>query len=415
MNICRRIYLLALLLPRCGVDGFASYLLTKTNCLIELDTEEVIMNSLVVAADASDDPDMKIQVVGHTAVTTGTTTTDEDSSISIQVPPGKVSLQVLTSNPDTDADYQYVMDVLTTGGGDGGASAASFENGSCDNKKRVAGRGKEIVELILGAGETAHVTAGWAAGHEAVRLTPAVTLKGTISASDGQEEKKKGEMKDPLIIEDLKVELERKMLDVEKLKEQLVLDNPAANVQDTEKKTDHKNTAESNDESAPKLKKIAEAESRRRHKEVHVEKEAARRGHHHDNGHHRHEEGADPVEAMRREALKEHIQKIDVFDSDLGSKDEVPRHRHPRRRDDLDDHKPRQKTTTEEEEETAKNRHAEAATGKHRERLREAQGVPRLTFATTWTSYFMGMVILVGATGSAIKLFLTLSHRHKGL
>ncbi|GAX09709.1 hypothetical protein FisN_19Lh178 [Fistulifera solaris] len=132
--------------------SFATYLLSRSNCWTDLSTDEVIMNHRVVSHEESDDPMMHIQLVGG-PLPAGTTF------------PTKVALQVLTENPSTNRDYQYVMEVNGTG--------AAFVGGSCDMDRRIAGRAKDIVELTLkDARASVTVWAGWAAGHEAVRLTP---------------------------------------------------------------------------------------------------------------------------------------------------------------------------------------------------------------------------------------------------
>jgi hypothetical protein len=137
--------------------SFATYLLSRSNCWTDLSTDEVIMNHRVISHEESDDPMMHIQLVGG-PLPAGTTF------------PTKVALQVLTENPSTNRDYQYVMEVNGTG--------AAFAGGSCEMDRRIAGRAKDIVELTLtDASAPVTVWAGWAAGHEAVRLTPELVIQ----------------------------------------------------------------------------------------------------------------------------------------------------------------------------------------------------------------------------------------------
>ena len=82
---------------------------------------------------------------------------------------------MLTDHPDTDPDYQFVMQVQSDD------SDVHFESGSCEHRQRVAGKG--IVELIVsGVGKT-DVWAAWAAGHKAVRLTPFLSIR--VDQDDG--------------------------------------------------------------------------------------------------------------------------------------------------------------------------------------------------------------------------------------
>ena len=131
--------------------------MSELNCLTELSTDEVIMNSLVAAADPAHG--MSIQQLTATA--------------------NKISLQVVSSNPQiARSDYQYVLQVTQ--------GTAYFENGSCENQQRIAGRGAEILELTLLDASAGQLVAGWAAGHEAVKLTPVFEL-GSDEKEDAME------------------------------------------------------------------------------------------------------------------------------------------------------------------------------------------------------------------------------------
>jgi hypothetical protein len=54
-----------------------------------------------------------------------------------------------------------------------------FEKGGCDNKKRISGQGRDIIELTV-TKPGAKVWAGYANGHEAVKLTPVLTIGGEV-------------------------------------------------------------------------------------------------------------------------------------------------------------------------------------------------------------------------------------------
>lgn len=137
--------------------AYPDYLLTRSSCWTELNTDEVIMNFPVVSVAESDDPLMQI--------------TMKDDTVGVK-----------TTNPKTDKDYQYVIDVI--------AGDCSFPNGGCDGNRRATGRSKDIVPIQIKG--KCQLQAGWAAGHEAVRLTPVVEIGGaptdTDSSGDADEE-----------------------------------------------------------------------------------------------------------------------------------------------------------------------------------------------------------------------------------
>jgi hypothetical protein len=144
-------------------DAFATYLLSSSGCMVDLDTTEVIMNHAVVSAEDSDDPNIHIYVVGGG---------DDKHAIlkehAVDEFPITLMLQVLTKpNPNvfpSTCNYQYIMDV---------AGKAHFPKGSCEGKKRIAGNLAEKMEVVIEE-PGAVVWAGWACAHEAVRLIPAM-------------------------------------------------------------------------------------------------------------------------------------------------------------------------------------------------------------------------------------------------
>jgi hypothetical protein len=177
-------------------------MLTASNCYTTLSTEEVIMNFPVVSVAMSDDPAMQILNLDDPASSKGA----NKSKI--------VQVGVRTTNPKTNRDYQFILDIIE--------GECIFEGGGCDEKKRIGGRAKDVVKVRLPDQEGAVCTlqAGWAAGHEAVRLTPLLDI-GAVpedndedseeedeeeGAVDGQVEKKKDEEHEEEIIHDATLE-----------------------------------------------------------------------------------------------------------------------------------------------------------------------------------------------------------------
>ena len=160
---------------RCA-EAFPTYLLSKSNCWTELATDEVIMNHPVVAATDSDDTFMRIVIatVGDKDKKYEISDQNDQSIVSIKEFPAVVPLQVVTTNENTNQDYQYAMDVVGEG---------FFEGGSCEGKSRVAARGTETVHVTVNQ-PGASVVAAWAAGFEATRLTPILTF---VQAADEAE------------------------------------------------------------------------------------------------------------------------------------------------------------------------------------------------------------------------------------
>jgi len=190
---------------RCS--GFATYLLTGSGCYTELDPDEVIMNfnvlSLSEQRDKQELPTMNLAVNGYVPRPGAG---GENGVVRLSHFPATLGLQVLpaaassdTAERDAIADYQFVVDVVHPDdeeGGGGNAVAhpkmtASFERGSCDNRKRITGSKRDVVKLKVDlegnddaaiGGTTEEDTAislvaGWAAGHEAVKLTPGLAIR----------------------------------------------------------------------------------------------------------------------------------------------------------------------------------------------------------------------------------------------
>lgn len=144
-------------------NGFASWL----NCYVELDEEEVIMNHPVTPAKDSPHP-VTIQV--------RTETTDESKWSDTLTYPLGLTTTVFTRlaiPPElANQDLQYVIEVS-----DG---AIFLEGAVCDGKRAVGGSSGYIGKLVIdgtSAPPFIELVAGWATGHEAVKLTPRTTLK----------------------------------------------------------------------------------------------------------------------------------------------------------------------------------------------------------------------------------------------
>jgi hypothetical protein len=153
-------------------EAYPDYLLTRSNCWTALSTGEVIMNFPVVSVAQSDDPQMRIMEIAM----------DEKTAKDNNNNPKIVLVGVRTTNIKTNKDYQYVLDVIE--------GECTIEGGGCDNNRRIGGRAKDIVKVILPNEEGAVCTlqAGWAASHEAVRLTPLLDIGAVPEDEDEEEE-----------------------------------------------------------------------------------------------------------------------------------------------------------------------------------------------------------------------------------
>ena len=134
------------------VFGFPSHLIeTGMGCMTELDETEVIMNNKVVPYAQSSDQSMYIDLRSTEPVTVGST------------------VKLVFRNPASRPDVMYVIET---------SEGARFINGRCDHDKRVGGKAQTVAvvhSLIIDA-LPVHVWGGWATGHEAVQLTPVLTL-----------------------------------------------------------------------------------------------------------------------------------------------------------------------------------------------------------------------------------------------
>lgn len=117
--------------------------------MTDLLEEEVIMNSPVIGASDVVGAQLKLQLIEHEAIPTEF--------------PATLHLQVVG---DAVQDYQFALEI--EGGG-------HFPQGLCEHQKRTVGRDKDRIEVIV-TNANAKVWAGWAIGHEAVKLTEPITF-----------------------------------------------------------------------------------------------------------------------------------------------------------------------------------------------------------------------------------------------
>jgi hypothetical protein len=164
---CRAI--LTLIHVPLAIQGFANNLVgSSVGCMTELDTTEVIMNSLIKAPEESDFPKMHLVVIKD----------DNHMESPFHYTPSEEPLTIAFVNPyskdEFPDDLQFVMDVK---------GPAEFVGGGyigCEGNKRVAARlfsGGQVQLKLLDPTAHLRIWAGWATGHEAVRLTPNLLLE----------------------------------------------------------------------------------------------------------------------------------------------------------------------------------------------------------------------------------------------
>jgi hypothetical protein len=171
------------------VHGFASYLLSDTGCLSELDPTEVIMNYPVVASPESIEdilaaPLHITYVLNHGSLESSSLL-PKISTVSdwfVSSFPTTIAIRLSTTeaakntkyDADKRVDYQFAMDCLPLQEGE---ATCEFMDpvGSCDHHFRTTGRGGNDV-FIISVNAPSKIVAGYAAGHEAVSLTPTVRV-----------------------------------------------------------------------------------------------------------------------------------------------------------------------------------------------------------------------------------------------
>jgi hypothetical protein len=174
------LFQLLLLLPISHVDGFANYLLSRSQCFTELSTGEAIMNAMVVAASDSVDPSMRIELVKDEAEDSLPITNESNDPfytvVVVKTLPLSLAFRVVSSAIPKNDDYQWVMDVLVPAVADS-TSSASFLQGGCDGKWRTTGRGpQDAVTLTVNAWGNMTLLAAWALSYGPVTLTQPLTI-----------------------------------------------------------------------------------------------------------------------------------------------------------------------------------------------------------------------------------------------
>lgn len=140
------------------VHGYASWL----KCYVDLDESEVIMNRNVLGVDhAPHLVTVKVRPVGTEEWLDNFTYSANALTpieVRLAVPPALMG-----------EDVQYVVETTE------GATFTSFI--MCEGKRSFSRAYDEHVTLVLeGSTDTVSLKAGWAAGHEAVSLTPNLVL-----------------------------------------------------------------------------------------------------------------------------------------------------------------------------------------------------------------------------------------------
>lgn len=189
-------------------------------CMTDLSTDEAIMGSQVVAATESDHKDVLLKLVQEEDVVAQKEVMG-DGSVKLYLKPSdqpyRLDLQLLTPSL---RDVQFVVE--TTEG-------ASMEHGQCDKAKRVAGRGKDILTLLLmGTESPVSVWAGWATSQEAVRLTPVLEfhLEAVNQLEMDHEKKEQAKEKLEEQLENYKEDLE-KVVEKDNNKKKMEKDRPS--------------------------------------------------------------------------------------------------------------------------------------------------------------------------------------------
>mmetsp|Transcript_8920 Transcript_8920/g.24721 ORF Transcript_8920/g.24721 Transcript_8920/m.24721 type:complete len:244 (-) Transcript_8920:76-807(-) len=185
---------LALLLLGFGgrhlAHAFSNYLLASGGCYVELDDTEVIMNYQVVPPVAN--PPLVLSIVSPTPGLSYLDVNDEDPTqpeIVLLDPerttfPLEIQFKVVPTPPSPSGDnkptvgygYEYVLQIVGSDNEtDQDMIAASFADGACEGARRVAGRSMDtVLKMTLTQAPSSEggitVQAGWAEGHEAVKL-----------------------------------------------------------------------------------------------------------------------------------------------------------------------------------------------------------------------------------------------------
>lgn len=157
MFTLRSSYILVVALLAATTHAYPSWL----KCFVNLEEDEVVMNNRIVPFHKADHRvKIEVEATGDEWFHPTHLTFEEGA---------KLSLRLLIPRALEGTNVQYVME--TTEGG-------VFEKGMCDGRRATSTSHSEPVVLELsGDYDEVEVWAGWATGHEAVRLTSRLTLK----------------------------------------------------------------------------------------------------------------------------------------------------------------------------------------------------------------------------------------------
>lgn len=141
-----------------NVSAYASWL----QCFVGLETDEVVMNHRIVPFEDADH-EVKIEIEANDG---GDWLQPRDFTYSDNE---TIKLRLMVPPELKNENVQYVME--TTEGG------VFSPDTMCDGKRAFARQYNDPVTLELSGEQNAvQIWAGWATGHEAVRLTEKVTL-----------------------------------------------------------------------------------------------------------------------------------------------------------------------------------------------------------------------------------------------
>ena len=173
-NRCRTMWLLLLssiLLLFDGippVSGFAAWI----KCHVDLfDEDEVIMNNMIVPAAQAVHQGVTIEVKRAQ---------DDDWSSTFEYPADTstiITARLKVPPSLSEQDVQFVMDALSPG--------TVFKQSLCGGRRVTSTHhGHAVVLEIDGSTNTVELVAGYAAGHEAVTLTPTLILRRQPTAAE---------------------------------------------------------------------------------------------------------------------------------------------------------------------------------------------------------------------------------------
>ena len=159
-------------------DAFATNLVnTGIGCMTELSTDEVIMNEEVKPPEQSDFPKMYLAVLDKSDTPIDSNRFQYDPT----VPTMNIAFVNPYSSSEFNEDLQFVMEIE---GPTEDSKAAEFVDGGligCDHNKRVSNNlvysQASVVLQINDPTATLRIWAGWATGHNAVRLVHDLVLE----------------------------------------------------------------------------------------------------------------------------------------------------------------------------------------------------------------------------------------------